>query len=960
MKTLTPSLDVRPGPDTEPVVLPEERSFYEQYSWCLNAFPRMADIIKRLRDELCRPELEPEDWRRGELAANVFLFSCALSDTVDDFLSGPRYDFSQAARVFGPAGVIVRPLNHLLRASADFRIACRRHLLRWRANWEEAVVRLTTALGADVPNPISDSCKRCMLGLLEYRFPSRLLSTRVRIPAAFRSQDLTHFDGLELGRILAEDCPDRSRPILVAGLRTAGSYFAPLVRGYLEAQRYRNVETITLRPKQGLSARERAQLAQAAANGALVAIVDEPVDSAGTLARAVESMRQAGFPVDDIRALFPAHPFRRGWRNGTPGLALSGLRALTLEPGEWNKRTFLESQDAVNQIREYFKFAGKHVLGMRLCPAHSHAMSELSQSEDPGLHWRLKRVYEVEVESATGAFEKQYVLAKSAGWGWLGYHSFLAGTRLAPFVPPLLGLRHGVVFMQWQPRDRAGDRQPPVDPAASYIARRVRCLNLTENPTRDLAHAGRHRGIDELAAILGGAYGWKLTAALKRPSISRELARLVNPLPTLIDGKMRQSEWVGPEGAPVKADFEHHGMGKHELNVTDPAFDLAETILHWDLTLADEQRLINRYVEQSGDGGVSGRLILQKLLAGTWAMNQAIRKLNHPAMWGHRQEINREYLQAWRFLTTHVTRFCAGLCRRPETSDWSEPLVVLDVDGVLDKQIFGFPSTTAAGIKAVSLLASHGMTCALNTARSVSNLKEYCRAYGFLGGSAEYGSFVWDAGTGRERVLVSPDSQAQIEQLRNALREIPGVFLDPDFRLIVRAYTYAQGRTVPVPEMVIRGLIANLHLDRLRIHQTYTDSAAMAAECNKGSGLKSFLELTGHSEWSTVAVGDSEPDLAMFHTAARSFAPGHIGCPGPARLLGCRIARKPYQGGLLESVRTLVHPDGGTCDRCRIPQVTLAPADELLRRLLVAADRHPAGSLLRAVLDPQALRAFLN
>jgi trehalose-6-phosphatase len=960
MKTLAPSLDVRPRPDTEPAVLPEERSFYEQYPWCLNAFPTMADIIKHLREELRRLDLEPEDWRRGEMAANVFLFSCAISDTVDDSLSGPRYDFSQAARVFGPSGVIVRPLNRLLRASADFHIACRRGLLRWRADWEKVVVQLTAALGANAPNPISGPHKRRMLALLEYRFPSRLLSTRVRIPAAFRSQDLTHFDGLELGRILAEDCPHRSRPILVAGLRTAGSYFAPLVRGYLEARHYRNVETVTLRPKQGLSARERAQLAQAAANGALVAIVDEPVDSAGTLAEAVECMRQAGFPVDDIRALFPAHPFRRGWRNGTPGLALSGLRALTLEPGEWNKRTFLESREALNQIREYFEFAGKQVLDLRLCPARSQAISELRQAEDPGLHWRLKRVYEVEVESATGAFERHHVLAKSAGWGWLGYHSFLAGTRLAPFVPPVLGLRHGVVFMEWQPRDGAGARQPPVDSAASYIASRVRCLNLMENPTEDLANAGRHRGTDELAAVLSGAYGWKLTAALKRPRISQELARLVNPLPTLIDGKMRETEWVGREGALVKADFEHHGMGKHELNVTDPAFDLAEMILHWDLTLEDEQRLIKRYVEQSGDGGVSDRLILQKLLAGTWAMNQAIRKLNHPAMWGHRQEINREYLQAWRFLTIHVTRFCARLCCRPKTPDWSEPLVVLDVDGVLDKQIFGFPSTTAAGLRAVSLLASHGMTCALNTARSASNLQEYCRAYGFVGGTAEYGGFAWDAITGRERVLVSPESLAQIEQLRNALREIPGVFLDEDFRLVVRAYTYAQGRTVPVPEMVIRGLIANLHLDRLRVHQTYTDSAVIAAECNKGVGLKSFLELGGHSEWNTVAVGDSEPDLAMFHVARRSFAPGHIGCPGPARLLGCRIAGKPYQGGLLENVRTLVHPDGGTCQRCRIPGMTLAPADELFRRLLVAADRQPADSLLRALLDPQAVRAFLN
>jgi len=27
---------------------------------------------------------------------------------------------------------------------------------------------------------------------------------------------------------------------------------------------------------------------------------------------------------------------------------------------------------------------------------------------------------------------------KSVGWGWLGYHAFLAGRRLSEFVPPIL------------------------------------------------------------------------------------------------------------------------------------------------------------------------------------------------------------------------------------------------------------------------------------------------------------------------------------------------------------------------------------------------------------------------------------------------------------------------------------------------------------------------------------------
>ena len=44
------------------------------------------------------------------------------------------------------------------------------------------------------------------------------------------------------------------------------------------------------------------------------------------------------------------------------------------------------------------------------------------------------------------------------------------------------------------------------------------------------------------------------------------------PCPTLIDGNMHSSEWIfGPRGA-LKTDYEHHGLGKNALNLTDPAY----------------------------------------------------------------------------------------------------------------------------------------------------------------------------------------------------------------------------------------------------------------------------------------------------------------------------------------------------------------------------------------------------
>ena len=106
----------------------------------------------------------------------------------------------------------------------------------------------------------------------------------------------------------------------------------------------------------------------------------------------------------------------------------------------------------------------------------------------------------------------------------------------------------------------------------------------------------------------------------------------------------------------------------------------------------------------------------------------------------------------------------------------------------------------------------------------------------------------------------------------------------------------------------------------------------------------------------TVAIGDSEPDLAMFEVAARSCAPRHIAGRRVAQLLGCRIARRSYQPGLLEAVRFTLHPDGRACRSCGAgasPQ-----AEGLIWDLLRTADRAPLATFVRTLLDPMAWATF--
>ena len=308
-------------------------------------------------------------------------------------------------------------------------------------------------------------------------------------------------------------------------------------------------------------------------------------------------------------------------------------------------------------------------------------------------------------------------------------------------------------------------------------------------------------------------------------------------------------------------------------------------------------------------------------------------------------------------MTRHTVRFCAQWCRPAGRPRWRSPLAVLDIDGVLDKQIFGFPSTTAAGIEALALLHAHGVGVAVNSARTLAEVQEYCEAYGGVGGVAEYGSVAWDAVSGRTQVLVSPESFDELQRLAEALRGIPGVFLNERYEHSLRAYAYEGARTVPVPAGLVEGTLARLGLTRLNVHRTYLDTTVLAREVDKGQGLLALLRLAGHEDLDTIAIGDSEPDLAMFRVAGRSFAPAHISGRNIARLLGCQIAGRSYQPGLLAAARAIVHADGKTCPRCRrcVPK-----AEGLVWGLLKAADRRPLASLLRAVADPLSREAFLK
>ena len=309
---------------------------------------------------------------------------------------------------------------------------------------------------------------------------------------------------------------------------------------------------------------------------------------------------------------------------------------------------------------------------------------------------------------------------------------------------------------------------------------------------------------------------------------------------------------------------------------------------------------------------------------------------------------------------------------------------MLDVDGVIDRRIFGFPSTTAAGVEALSLFHTRGISVALNTARSADEVKDYCAAYGLNGGVAEYGSYLWDAIAQQGQVLVSAEGLSQLDRLRTHLQQLPGVFLDERHRTSIKAFTYRErprglvpslthalrassigdGALAPLPSLTINRVMADLQLDRLVVHQTSIDTTIVAKDMDKGTGLVALRDRFLDPGAQIIAVGDSEADLAMFRVATRSFAPANVSCGQQARLLGCRIAKASHQRGLLEianeiSAQTATVPPSGERQAGKTEALSL-PKCDLFFDLLRAADKGLTPRLLGAIFSRSVFKGLFR
>ncbi len=206
-------------------VLPAELEFYQSYRWSLNSHLTVREAVGHLGEEVERLSIVPSGWEIGEVATNIFLLSCGLLNCVDGHLRG------LALRLPSRVGrtVVGRGANRFAETISAYPWS-RRRVGRLRDQWLSDLnnfLSLIVGQRAVDAKRVSDlGHKLTRLGSL---LPTELLGKRLAIASPFSHLDLTPNDVVRLGGIFVRRFPERAQPLLIVGIRTAGSYFGSLL-----------------------------------------------------------------------------------------------------------------------------------------------------------------------------------------------------------------------------------------------------------------------------------------------------------------------------------------------------------------------------------------------------------------------------------------------------------------------------------------------------------------------------------------------------------------------------------------------------------------------------------------------------------------------------------------------------------------------------------------------------------
>ena len=239
-----------------------------------------------------------------ESSLDAYLLAAGMCQLVDDYLAPDVLSLRRVAAVLAKhGGAPGHALAPLVKGCADgldgvAGVGPARHGVRrlqgvLALGLEQLAERIVApAAPARSLAELSRACER--LGAPGARLPRALREDVVRLPACFRSFD-QHPDDLQaLAHRFAVAYPDRRQPIALLGVRTSGSYIAPLLGAYLRGEGFDEVVVRTLRPGRRQGRADRAALRALARRGGMAVLCDDPPVSGSSLAAVAADLERVG------------------------------------------------------------------------------------------------------------------------------------------------------------------------------------------------------------------------------------------------------------------------------------------------------------------------------------------------------------------------------------------------------------------------------------------------------------------------------------------------------------------------------------------------------------------------------------------------------------------------------------------------------------------------------------------
>jgi hypothetical protein len=814
---------------------------------------------------------------RDEQWLDAYLFAAGLGQVVDDRLHPDPYLFHRAAsylrglpsRPARLAGTVAGGLGAVTRADTQ---PTGRRLMRARRPLAELTLRLAGQV--ITPRPAGD-----LTPLLEASVPAVSLAggDPLRLPACFHSFDQHPDDVRWLAGAFRDQYPERDTPLGIVGLRTSGSYLAPLHAAALRADGQARAEVLTYRPGRPFLRSERAALLDICRAGGMVLIVDDPPGTGTALASAARALVRAGVPgsrIAFVLSLFgPAGDLP--WR-------LREWPAVVQPWDEWSIHRRLGAEPV------------RQALAGLVPDLEVREARPVGRPSAAGERGHLRARFDVRLaDRRTGAEITRQVLVEGAGLGYLGRQGIAIARALPDHVPHVYGFADGLLYRDWLPASPAPVRAGTV---AAYVDDRRRALPAPAGSTSGLG--GRDPVWEVAAKVVAGQYGRLLSVPARPLLLEPLMRRLLTPAhPAVLDSKTDVRHWLpdpASGGQLRKVDFYQRSFGHLDLACYDPVFDLAGAAAGPPAP-SFEAELREAYERLSGEQ-VDGERWLLYRLAQLWRAGRA-GDLARPDVLRRSAAAVHDYLAAL-FLTDLVP---------PDG-----PLCAIDLDGVLECDQLGFPATSPTGMRALRALIAHGYRPVPVTGRSAPEVRDRCLTFGLAGGVAEYGAAIYHDG---EFVDLRPrDSGDLLDRIRKELSGIPGVRVDPHYRYAVRA----SSDPGPLAAGLIRD-IPELSGPDVRIIHGEDQTDITVAGMDKATGL-SALAARLSASGCAFAIGDTRPDIPMLAGATLARAPRNARFGGAGT--GIRRTRRAYQAGLSEAGGDLLGHRPGRCPACRPPAFT--------------------------------------